>query len=292
MTSRRPLSVRSGARARRTIAVTAALVVGSSTLVLTSTAASATTIADPGELIAGSIGSYSGTCADSPWAELAPSWGLFPTSFEVDAEGNWNGAYYVGEAGPATITVTCGIYDGLEFIALEDPVTVSVVIAAPMLDVIATVGTDPATCATTESIVVAPGTQVYWCYRATNRTGQTKDFHEIEDSLNGVLAVDAAYDLLADDSVDTRTLGIVSSSTVGSSVTNTVEWEAYGLDGPRYGVVSGTASAQVTVSSEPSTTTTTTTASPSTTAAVPTTTTSAPRTAAAVPVTARPHFTG
>ena len=137
--------------------------------------------------------------------------GHLPSQLRVDGQGSWSGAYYVGAAGPATITATCGTFDGNDFIPLEDPVTIDITIAAPMLEVTATVGTDPTACATTESIAVAPGTTVYWCYRATNRTGQTKEFHEVSDSLNGVLAEDAAYALIADASTDTLALGITSS---------------------------------------------------------------------------------
>jgi hypothetical protein len=122
------------------------------------------------------------------------------------------------------------------------------------LDLEVTVGTEAEVCAETDSISVAPGTMVYYCFTATNTGNRSLRVHNLVDSELGVILDDVnqfledshGEDPPAEDSV----FSIISDPvTIDSTVTNTATWSAYRF--PSEPTVSDTDTATVTVEGEP-----------------------------------------
>ncbi|MBN1657048.1 MAG: S8 family serine peptidase, partial [Anaerolineae bacterium] len=66
--------------------------------------------------------------------------------------------------------------------SVSDSDSALVTIQPPAIELTKTVGTDPATCATTDAIEVAPGTDVYYCYEVQNTGAYTLPLHDLVDS--------------------------------------------------------------------------------------------------------------
>jgi hypothetical protein len=84
-----------------------------------------------------------------------------------------------------------------------------------------TVGTVPATCAATDSIVVASGTTVYYCYEVENTGGVTFEFHDLVDDQLGQLLDNEPVTLAPG-----ATFQHIESDVAGGTVTNTGTWTA------------------------------------------------------------------
>ncbi|MBI4916794.1 MAG: proprotein convertase P-domain-containing protein [Acidobacteria bacterium] len=106
-----------------------------------------------------------------------------------------------------------------------------------------TVGLDPATCASSTSITVAPGTTVYYCYTVTNTGLNTLTTHDLVDDQLGTIFTGLSYSLAPGASVSTVAAGVTIASVVSSTVTNTGAWTGHGASGS----ASDSASATVTV---------------------------------------------
>jgi subtilisin-like proprotein convertase family protein len=107
-----------------------------------------------------------------------------------------------------------------------------------------TVGLDPATCASSSSITVAPGTTVYYCYTVTNTGLNTLTSHDLVDDQLGTIFTGLSYSLAPGSSVNTVAAGLTIPSVVNATVTNTGTWTGHDAAG---GSASNTASATVTV---------------------------------------------
>lgn len=105
---------------------------------------------------------------------------------------------------------------------------------------VATVGTVPGECATTREITVPAGTEVFWCYTllphpdvAGEELFGSWDLvdHVVEDSLNGPLgAFSQDPQVPLGDGLSSVFEGIVSSTVVDSTVTNTGTWYTHLTD--------------------------------------------------------------
>ena len=84
-----------------------------------------------------------------------------------------------------------------------------------------TVGTVPAVCATTDSVTVASGTTVYYCFEVENTGGVTFEFHDLEDDHLGPLLSNFPATLGPGD-----TLEFIEPDTASVTVTNTGTWTA------------------------------------------------------------------
>lgn len=97
----------------------------------------------------------------------------------------------------------------------------------PDIELIKTVGLDPAGCASTEVITVPVGTDVTYCYHIFNTGELTLTLHDLEDSQLGTLFSGVPY---------TLTPGADVSITFGVNITrttvNTATWTAYNPLGP------------------------------------------------------------
>jgi hypothetical protein len=94
------------------------------------------------------------------------------------------------------------------------------------LAVTATVGLDPDACAETEVIRVAPGTRVFYCYRAVN-TGQVPlTTHTLEDSQSGIIWDRQPFELAPGASLTTMDAGLTLSSPAERSGRTDVTWTA------------------------------------------------------------------
>jgi hypothetical protein len=124
-----------------------------------------------------------------------------------------------------------------------DDVVVQSCIPTAAISLQKTVGTDPGICAATNTIAVAPGTDVYYCYEITNTGGITLALHDLADDQLGTILSGFAFDLAPGASVDTVAAGLTLSATITGTTTNTATWTAYN-PGPT-DVVSTTASATV-----------------------------------------------
>ena len=145
--------------------------------------------------------------------DLAPGAGVLLTSTVTANDSIINTAVWTASVYP-TRTVS-----------FTDTATVNVV--NPSIVMTKTVGTDPATCATTDNITVAAGTDVYYCYTVTNNGDVTLPLHDLVDDKLGTLLDDFAFDLAPSASVNTVAAGLTISVTASASITNTAEWTAF-----------------------------------------------------------------
>lgn len=114
------------------------------------------------------------------------------------------------------------------------------------LEMTATVGTDPAACAASTSVIAPDGATVYYCYTATNTGNIALPLHTLEDSVAGTIFSGEVYTLDPGASINTVDLGVTISETVtapqSAPLARTGTWTGY-VDGG----VSTTASASATV---------------------------------------------
>lgn len=109
----------------------------------------------------------------------------------------------------------------------------------PALDMVKTVSTDPV-CGTESSIMVLPGTPVYYCYTGTNMGDTVLWYHDLVDSALGPLFLGLEYPLGPGSLVEFMPPPVVISDTV----TNVATWTGYNDD---IVTASATSSATVTV---------------------------------------------
>lgn len=103
----------------------------------------------------------------------------------------------------------------------------TVTIGHPAITLEKTVGTNPSQCATTDSIQVAAGTVVYYCYRVTNTGDMSLDLHSLNDSLLGNVIPNLPYTLNPGESFTNVDLNILVSNTVNTDTVNSTTWTAY-----------------------------------------------------------------
>ena len=114
--------------------------------------------------------------------------------------------------------------------------------AAPQvasLSLTKTAGTDPAVCAASDSISVAPGTPVTYCYTVTNTGDQNLVTHDLVDDRLGAILNDFPYML-----APSASAFLTSTAVINASVTNTATWTAQASGG---GSASDSDTATVTV---------------------------------------------
>ena len=118
---------------------------------------------------------------------------------------------------------------------------------APLLGLVvtATVGLDPDVCAITERILVAPGTRVFYCYRAENTGQVTLTTHTLRDSQAGLIWDRQQFELPPGASLTTVGAGLALGSQAQRNARTDVTWTASPVT-PTL-VTSATASARVNV---------------------------------------------
>ena len=89
-----------------------------------------------------------------------------------------------------------------------------------------TVGTVPAVCATTDSVVIPPGFDVYYCYTVRNTGLNTLTTHDLVDSELGTLFTGMSHSLAPG-----ATYSYIEQATIYDTVTNTGTWTAHGAGG-------------------------------------------------------------
>ena len=134
-------------------------------------------------------------------------------------------------APPVTVLGSTGTGNGLQFnagawVALTDvgPQDMPFVLEGSSggnaaIALTKTVGTVPAVCATTDSISVATGTTVYYCYSAENTGAVTFEFHDLVDDQLGVLLNNFPQTMDPGDTIE-----FIQSDTANATVTNTGTW--------------------------------------------------------------------
>lgn len=110
------------------------------------------------------------------------------------------------------------------------PLTLTVTFPDPAISLAATVGTTPGVCASGDTIAVAPGTDVYYCYTVTNTGDITLPLHTLGDTLAGTIFNNFPFALGPGASVDTVAAGVEISATLNTTTTNTGSWTAFGTD--------------------------------------------------------------
>ena len=126
---------------------------------------------------------------------------------------------------------------GNEVVSGTDSAMVNVLTMS--IDVTKTVGTDPATCATTSNLQVGQSsTTVYYCYSVTNTGDVTLPLHTVvDDHLGTIMGPNAPYDLGPG-----MSYWFTQSAVITQSTTNVVTWTASLVTGE---MISDTASATV-----------------------------------------------
>jgi hypothetical protein len=89
-----------------------------------------------------------------------------------------------------------------------------------------TVGVDPMTCAATDSIEVAPYTDVVYCFTGTNTGDLSLMLHDLADSELGVLLDDFPYELAPGASVE-----VTGTANISTTTANSATWTAYTAGG-------------------------------------------------------------
>lgn len=130
---------------------------------------------------------------------------------------------------------------GAEQASASDSATVMV---APTIELTKTVGVTPGVCASTDSIIVTPGTNVYYCYTVTNTSPYTLPVHDLSDDVLGPIFEGLAYDLGPGQSVDTVAAGLEISATIDATTVNTATWTAY-TDGGLEATAQSTATVEI-----------------------------------------------
>lgn len=92
----------------------------------------------------------------------------------------------------------------------------------PFISLNKTVGTDASSCAATDSIMVAPGTDVTYCYEVANTGTVTFTMHDLVDNELGTILSGFPYTLTAGASVF-----VTQTVTITQSTVNTATWTAY-----------------------------------------------------------------
>jgi subtilisin-like proprotein convertase family protein len=90
------------------------------------------------------------------------------------------------------------------------------------VELVKTVGTEPAVCAVTDSIAVPPGVDVYYCYTVHNIGLNAVDVHDLVDSELGTLFTGMNY-LLAPGA----SYSYIEQASVVGTVTNSATWTAH-----------------------------------------------------------------
>ena len=107
-----------------------------------------------------------------------------------------------------------------------------------------TVGTNPSTCATSDEVTAAPGSEVTYCYKVTNTGQVTLSTHTLVDSELGVILNEFPYSLSPGASAF-----LTQTATIYTTTVNTATWTAFN-PGPT-DVISATDTALVTIVLEP-----------------------------------------
>ena len=100
--------------------------------------------------------------------------------------------------------------------------TVTVQAANPAISLTKTVGTVPGVCAVTDTITVATGTEVYYCYQVENTGGVTFEYHDLVDDQVGTVLDNFPYSL-APGAFGPQ---VIEPYTVTGPVVNTATWTA------------------------------------------------------------------
>jgi hypothetical protein len=127
-----------------------------------------------------------------------------------------------------------------DLVQSSDTATVTVEAVTPAIILTKTVGTDSSVCATTDSITVAPGTEVTYCYTVENTGDVTLNLHDLDDSELGSILAGLPYALTPGASVF-----ITQTTTIITTTVNSATWTAYN-PGPS-NLSTATATATVTV---------------------------------------------
>jgi len=93
---------------------------------------------------------------------------------------------------------------------------------SPAITLNKTVGTVPGVCAVTDSVTVSTGTQVYYCFVATNTGDVTFNYHSLVDDHLGVILNNFAYTLAP----GAMSPEVIVPSVAAGAVTNTGTWSA------------------------------------------------------------------
>ncbi len=174
-----------------------------------------------------------GTCtalSDVPWLSEVPTngtttaGGTAPVAVTFNSTGLAVGTY------TANLCVTsndpdAGPGNGTNLVVV--PVSLTVTAPAPSISLAKTVGTVAGVCATTDSIIVAPGTTVYYCYTVTNTGNVTLNLHDLVDDQLGTIFAGLGYALAPGSSVDTVAAGLSIPAVINATTTNSGTWTAY-----------------------------------------------------------------
>jgi hypothetical protein len=109
--------------------------------------------------------------------------------------------------------------------------TATATVTVAEIEIVKTVGTDPAVCAAESNITVLAGTEVYYCYTVTNTGDVTLNLHDLDDDVLGTIFSGLNYALAPGSSVNTVAAGLSIPYVANAPVLNTATWTAYNTGG-------------------------------------------------------------
>jgi subtilisin-like proprotein convertase family protein len=172
--------------------------------------------------------------ADVPWLSLAPDSGVTPSGATSQAVVTFDSTGLVAGDYHANLCITSNDPDsgpGNQTELVVVPVELVVVEGEAGIEIVKTVGTQPGVCAATSSIMVAPGTTVYYCYTVTNTGSVALNTHELLDDQLGTIFLDYNYALDPSSSINTVAAGLEIPVVINNTTTNLATWRAYNVGG-------------------------------------------------------------
>jgi uncharacterized repeat protein (TIGR01451 family) len=107
-------------------------------------------------------------------------------------------------------------------LAVDDVSVTACLPGTPAITLEKTVGTDPMVCASTDTVTVAPGTEVTYCYEVTNTGDISLGLHDLVDSELGAILNDFPYTLMPGASAF-----LTQTATIADTTVNTATWTAF-----------------------------------------------------------------
>jgi hypothetical protein len=154
------------------------------------------------------------TLASGGYPEVWTQYTVTISGVAAPTQGRFAFRYYVNDGGPAGNNSNYIGVDLFEYTASAGQ--------QASIELTKTVGTVAGVCATTDTITVATGTDVYYCYQVENTGDVTFNFHDLVDDQLGTLLTDLPY-VLAPGAFSPE---VIISETVAAPVVNTATWTA------------------------------------------------------------------
>ena len=158
-----------------------------------------------------------------------PDLGLFAMTLDSDGTSFWTAGYTSGQVHKVDIATGAVLktFNAWSFTTIAGlTVYGEIQVGRPGLALAETVGTDPASCATTREITIPTTTTVTYCYHVINTGSLTLTTHTLTDTVLGNIFANQAITLAPGASTF-----VTRSATLHATTLNVATWSAISADG-------------------------------------------------------------